>query len=415
MAVKLQAGVGLLVLLLLAWIASEKRGAISWRFVAATIAAQIVLAVLFLKLPLTAVLFAQLDRGVLAIQHATQAGTTFVFGFLGGGPAPYRERNEGASVILAFQLLPLVIVLSALAALLTYWRVLPAIVRAFAWVFERSLNIGGALAVSSAANIFLGMVEAPILVRPFLARFTRSELFAVMCTGLAGVAGTVLLLYATLLSPTLPNAAGHLFVSTVISVPAAIVMARIMVPETATPTSGELVREGEVHGSIEAIMQGTRQGLELFLNIVATLLVFVALVALVDELLGWLPGVAGAPLSLERLFGWVFAPVAWLIGVPAREAATVGALLGTKTAVNELVAYQQLASIPGATLTEHSRLIATYALCGFANFGSVGIQTVGLATMAPARRGELAKLGLRSLLGGTLANCWTAALVGLIT
>jgi concentrative nucleoside transporter, CNT family len=413
--VKLQAGVGLLVLLLLAWLASENRRAVSWRFVAAGLILQVALAALFLKLPLTAVVFAQLDRGVLAIQHATQAGTIFVFGFLGGGPPPYRELSTGGSVILAFQLLPLVILLSALAALLTYWRVLPAIVRAFAWVFERSLNIGGALAVSSAANIFLGMVEAPILVRPFLARFTRSELFAVMCTGLAGVAGTVLLLYASMLASTVPNAAGHLFVSTVITVPAAIVMARIMVPETAAPTSGDLVLEGEVHGSIEAIMQGTRQGLELFLNIVATLLVFVALVALVDELLAWLPAVGGTALSLERLFGWVFAPVAWLIGVPTHEAATVGALLGTKTAVNELLAYRQLAAIPVAALSEHSRLIATYALCGFANFGSVGIQTVGLATMAPPRRAELARLGLRSLLGGTLANCWTAALVGLLT
>lgn len=402
-------------LLLLAWLASERRRAVPWRFVAAGMAVQAALAVVFLKLPLTAVLFAQLDRAVLAIQSATQAGTTFVFGFLGGGPPPYPELHPGSTVILAFQLLPLVILLSALAALLTYWRVLPALVRAFAWVFERSLRIGGALAVSCAANIFLGMVEAPILVRPFLPRFTRSELFAVMCTGLAGVAGTVLLLYASMLAPSVPNAAGHLFVSTVISVPAAIVIARIMVPETATPTSGELVLEGEVHGSIEAIMQGTRQGLELFLNIVATLLVFVALVALIDELLGWLPAVGGASLSLERLFGWGFAPIAWLLGVPLHEAATVGALLGTKTAINELVAYRQLAAIPGAALSEHARLIATYALCGFANFGSVGIQTVGLATMAPARRGELAKLGLRSLIGGTLANCWTAALVGLIT
>ncbi len=412
---KLQAVAGLLVLLLIAWLLSERRGAVAWRFVASGLAVQAALAALLLKLPVTTVLFAQINRAVLAIQHATQAGTTFVFGFLGGGPPPYRELHAGTSVILAFQLLPLVILLSALAALLSYWGVLPAIVRGFAWLFERSLKIGGALAVSSGANIFLGMVEAPILVRPYLARFTRSELFAVMCTGLAGVAGTVLLLYASLLAPTLPDAAGHLFVSTVISVPAALVMARIMVPETATPTSGELVREGEVHGSIEAIMQGTRQGLELFLNIVATLLVFVALVALIDELLGWLPSVGGAALSLERLFGWVFAPIAWLIGVPAREAATVGALLGTKTAINELVAFRALASIPLATLSEHSRLIATYALCGFANFGSVGIQTIGLATMAPGRRAELARLGMRSLIGGTLANCWTAALVGLIT
>jgi CNT family concentrative nucleoside transporter len=301
-----------------------------------------------------------------------------------------------------------------LAALLTYWRVLPAIVRGFAALFERVMGIGGAVAVSSAANVFLGMIESPILVRPYIARLTRSELFTVMCVGLGGVAGTVLVLYATMLADTIPNAAGHLLIASIITVPGSIVIARIMIPESSPPTPGKLVLDDEVHGAIEAIMQGTRQGLELFLNIVATLLVFVALVYIADALLGLLPTLAGTSLSLERVVGWIFAPIAWLIGVPWNEARTVGSLLGTKTVLNELLAYRQLSGLPPGTLSERSQLLATYALCGFANVGSVGILVAALATMAPSRRSEIAKLGLRALIGGTLATCGTAAIVGML-
>jgi len=410
----LQSAIGLVVLRLCAWAMSERRATVSWRFVAVGTAAQILLALMFLKLPFATALFDELNRAVSAVQEATQAGSTFVFGFLGGGPLPYEETRAGASVVFAFRFLPLVIVVSALAALLTYWRILPAIVRACAWVFERLLGIGGALAVSSAANVFLGMIEAPILVRPYLARFTRSELFTVMCVGLGGVAGTVLVLYATMLAHTIPNAAGHLLIASIITVPGSIVIARMMIPETQPPTPGRLAQDADVHGSIEAIMQGTRQGLELFLNILATLLVFVALIYVLDALLGLLPLFHGSALTLERLVGWVFAPIAWLIGVPWSEARAVGSLLGTKTVLNELLAYRELAALPPSALSERSRLLATYALCGFANFGSVGILVAGLATMAPSRRAEIAKLGVRALVGGTLATCGTAAIVGML-
>jgi CNT family concentrative nucleoside transporter len=235
-----------------------------------------------------------------------------------------------------------------------------------------------------------------------------------MCVGLAGIAGTVLVLYATMLAPVVPNAAGHLVAASVISLPAAIVMSRIMVPETESSTAGGVVLEADVHGSVEAIMHGTRLGLQLFLNIIAALLVFIALVHLLDALLGLLPAIGGQPWSLERMIGWLFAPIAWLIGVPWHEAPTFGALLGTKTALNELVAYRELAALPPGTLSERSRLLATYALCGFANFGSIGILVTGLTTMAPSRREELAKLGLRALVGGTLATCSTAAIVSLL-
>jgi concentrative nucleoside transporter, CNT family len=410
----LQSAIGLVVLRLLAWLLSDRRRAVSWRFVMVGTAAQIALALMFLKLPFVTAIFDNLNRGVVALQRASEAGSSFVFGFLGGGPLPYEETRAGASVVFAFRFLPLVIVVSALAALLTYWRILPAIVRAFAWVFERVMGIGGAVAVSSAANVFLGMIEAPILVRPYIERFTRSELFTVMCVGLGGVAGTVLVLYATMLAHTIPNAAGHLLIASIITVPGSIVIARIMIPESSAPTPGKLVLDDAVHGAIEAVMQGTKQGLELFLNIVATLLVFIALVYIADALLGLLPMLDGAQLSLERVVGWLFAPIAWLIGVPWAEARTVGSLLGTKTVLNELLAYRQLSALPAGTLSERSRLLATYALCGFANVGSVGILVAALATMAPSRRSEIAKLGLRALVGGTLATCGTAAIVGML-
>jgi concentrative nucleoside transporter, CNT family len=408
-----QSAIGLVALRLLAWLLSERRRNAPWRFVAVGTAAQILLAALFLELPFATTIFGMLNRGVSAIQRATEAGSSFVFGFLGGGPLPYEETHAGASIVFAFRFLPLVIVVSALAALLTYWRILPAIVRVFAALFERFMGIGGAVAVSSAANVFLGMIESPILVRPYLKQLTRSELFTVMCVGLGGVAGTVLVLYATMLAQTIPNAAGHLLSASIITVPGSIVIARLMIPESLPSTPGKLVQDAEVHGSIEAIMLGARQGLELFLNIIATLLVFVALIYALDALLGLLPSLDGGGLTLERVAGWIFAPIAWLIGIPWSEARTVGSLLGTKTVLNELLAYRQLSLVPPGALSERSRLLATYALCGFANLGSVGILVAGLATMAPSRRTEIAKLGMRALVGGTLATCGTAAIVGL--
>jgi concentrative nucleoside transporter, CNT family len=351
---------------------------------------------------------------VNALDAATQAGSSFVFGFLGGAPLPYEETRVGSSIVFAFRFLPLVMVISALAALLTYWRILPLIVRGFAKVFEKTLKIGGAVAVSSAANIFLGMVEAPVLIRPYISKLTRSELYVVMCTGMAGVAGTVMVLFATMLRDILPNAAGHLLVASIITVPASIVFARILVPETLPPTPGTLEVNQDVHGSVDALAHGTRQGLELFLNVLATLLVFVALVYLVDSILGLLPSVAGADLSMSRIFGWLFAPIAWLMGIPWSEAPTVGSLLGTKTTLNELLAYVRLSELPIDALSERSRLLVTYALCGFANFGSAGILIAGLSSMAPERRAEIARLGLHSIVGGTFATCATAALVGIL-
>ena len=412
---RLQSLLGLAVLLSVAWLLSESRRRIAWRFVLTGVALQGLLAFLFLHLPGSGALFGLLNRGVLAIQHATLAGTSFVFGYVGGAAPPFVEANPGASVVLAFQILPLIIVVSALAALLTWWRVLPAIVRALAWLFERTLGLGGAIALACAANPFLGMVESAILVRPYLPHLTRSEFCLLMCTGLAGVAGTVLVLYATFLAPVIPDAAGHLLIASLVSLPGALVIGRMLVPESQAPTAGDLPLHADVQGSFDALTHGTRQGLELFLNIVAVLLVCVALVHLLDAFLHLLPQAGGAPLSLERMAGWLFAPLAWLLGVASADAPRVGSLLGTKLVLNELIAYRELGSLGPGVLSERSRLIATYALCGFANFGSVGILVSALGTMAPRRRAEVASLGWRALLGGTLATCATAAIVGILS
>jgi CNT family concentrative nucleoside transporter len=405
---------GLGLLIALCWAVSERRRAVAWRTVGSGLALAFVLALALLSVaPLRAAMDA-LNDGANALERATVAGTSFVFGFLGGGTLPYAETAPGASFVLAFRALPLVLVVAALSALLFHWRVLPLVVRAFAWLLQRTLGIGGAVGVSAAANVFVGMVEAPLVVRPYLARLSRGELFMVMNCGMATIAGTVLVLYASLLAPTVPGALSHLLVASFVATPVAIAVAALMVPSPLTDEARiELPREDP--NAIAAITRGTLEGVQLLISIVALLLVFVALVALVNAMLGVLPAIAGAPLTLERLFGWLFAPLAWLIGVPWSEAVTAGALLGKKTALNEFLAYLDLARLPPEALSPRSRLLLTYALCGFANFGSLGIMIGGLAPLVPAeRRGELAELGLKSVLAGLLATCITAALVGLI-
>jgi CNT family concentrative nucleoside transporter len=288
------------------------------------------------------------------------------------------------------------------------------VVRAFAWLLHRTMGLGGAVGVSAAANVFVGMVEAPLVVRPYLARLSRGELFIVMNCGMATIAGTVLVLYASMLQPVLPDALGHLLVASIVATPVAIVVAALMVPPVRTDDA-QVRFEREDASAVAAIIRGTFDGLGLLLNIVAMLVVVVALVALANHLLGLLPDVGGASLTLERLFGWLFAPLAWLIGIPWSEATLAGSLLGKKTVLNEFVAYLELAGTPREALSDRSRLLLTYALCGFANFGSLGIMVGGLAGLLPVeRRAELAELGLKSVWAGLLATCATAAIVGVL-
>ncbi|MHC1789776.1 NupC/NupG family nucleoside CNT transporter [Solidesulfovibrio sp.] len=410
----LQPLLGLAVILTVAALLSERRGTIPWRMALGGLGLQFALAALMLKAPFLRGVFMALNAVVAAMDEATRAGTAFVFGFVGGGPAPFAVTDPGASFILGFQALPLVIVIAALAALLYYWNILPYLVRALSLVLERTMGIGGVLGIGAGGCIFLGMIEAPLLVRPYLARMTRSELFAMMTTGMSCIAGTMLMLYATVLQGIIPDALGHILTASIIHAPAALLIAGLMLPESDQPTLGRSIPKSPASGSMDAVISGTADGLRLFWSIIASLLVFVALVKLANILLGVVPEVAGAPVTLERSLGVVLAPAAWLIGVPWAEAGTAGALLGTKIVLNEFIAFIDMAKLPAGSLSEHTRLILTYAMCSFANLGSVGILLAGMTSLCPERKGEITALGGRALLGGVLASLSTGAVVGIL-
>jgi concentrative nucleoside transporter, CNT family len=414
---QLQSVFGVFVLLALAWAFGENRRAVSLRQAAIGLFVTLIAAIVLIKLPVVSRVFGAINDAVGAIASASRAGTSFVFGYLGGGALPYDLKAPGADFILAFQALPIVLVMSVLTTLLLYWRVLPPVVRGMAFVLERTLGIGGAVGLSTAANIFLGMVEAPLFIRPYLAKLTRSELFLVMTGGMAGIAGTVLVLYATLLAPLIQDAAAHFVIASVLGAPAAILVSLIMVPETSDRHTGGALMDPQMHASstMDAIVKGTSAGLELLLNIIAMLIVLVALVYLANALLSLLPDAGGVPITLQRMLGYVMAPVCWLMGLPWAQAITAGALMGTKTVLNELIAYVDLSKLPADALDARSRLIMLYAMCGFANFGSLGIMVGGLGTMAPERRDEINSLGLKSIVSGTLTTCLMGAIVGVLS
>jgi concentrative nucleoside transporter, CNT family len=413
----LQSALGVVAIVAIAFIISENRRAVPWRPVIVGLVLTFALALLMLKIPQTEIVFGWVNRAVEAIAAATRAGTSFVFGYVGGGALPFDPKSPGSDFILAFQALPVVLVMSVLSSLLFYWRVLPPIVRGFSSALERTLDVGGAAGLSTAANIFVGQVEAPLFIRPYLDKLSRSEMFIVMTGGMVGIAGTVFVLYATILVHAIPNAAGHIAVCSVLGAPAAIVISLLMVPDPNRRHTGGRLDDVKqtASGTMDAIVQGTGAGLELLLNIVAMLIVFVALVYLANAVLGLLPDFLGSPVTLQRALGWIMAPVCWLMGIPWSQAVTAGGLMGIKTILNELVAYLELAALPDSALDPRSRLIMLYAMCGFANFGSLGIMIAGLATMCPPKRDEVVSLGLKSIVSGTLTTCLLGAIVGVLT
>ena len=410
----IQSIAGLLIFAGIAWCLSESRRQVSPMIPLVGIVIQLAVGLLLLKLSIFREFFLLLNRFVLSLQAATNEGTSFVFGYLGGATLPFKESFPGASFILAFRALPLVLLMSALSALLFYWKVLPLVVRAFSWALQKTMRVGGAEGLAVSANIFVGMVESPLFIRPYLKDMTRSEIFTLMTCGMATIAGTVMVLYASILSERIPDVMGHILTASIISVPAAVTISKIMVPETGTPTGGQLIAAEPAASSMDAITKGTLQGLELLLNIMAMLVVLVALVYLVNLMFDLLPDIGGAPLTLQRILGIAMAPIVWLMGIPWSEAFTAGALMGTKTILNELLAYIDLSRLSADALSPRSLLIMTYAMCGFANPGSLGIMIGGLGTMAPGRRSEIVALGLRSIIAGTLATCMTGAVVGII-
>ena len=412
----LQSLFGLCVIVGITWLLSENRPQIPWRTVLIGFAMQFLLALLLIKLPFTQSIFTGLNQLVLVLDQATTTGTSFVFGYLGGGDTPFVVSEPANTFIFAFKALPLIIVVSAISALLFYWRVLPWIVKQLARLLSRSMGIGGALGLGAAANIFVGMIEAPLFIRPYLAKLSRAELFALMTTGMATIAGTMMVLYASILSGIREDALGQILSASVISIPAALIIALILVPQEKKSIVPEVETEirSEASSSMDAITRGTLDGVKLLINVVAMLIVFVALVALVNIVLTLLPNVNGESITLQRILGLVFAPLVWLMGIPADEIFTAGSLMGIKTILNEFLAYLQLVALPKNSLSARSEMIMIYALCGFANFGSLGIMLGGMGTLVPERRTEIAGLGLKSILAGTLATMMTGTFVGIL-
>lgn len=414
----LQSLLGLAVITAFAWALSERRTAVSWKIVGAGLFVQLCLAAALLNIDFFQSVFAVLNIGVIALADATRAGTSFVFGYVGGGEAPFVTKNDGSSsFVLAFESLPLILVISAISALLFHWNIIQPVVRAFAWCLSRLMGVSGPVGVGVVMNIFMGMTEAPLVVRPYLRTESRSGLFVILTAGMGTVAGSVMLIYAAFLDGVIPNALGHILTASLISAPAAIMIALIMIPgdpDQAVDNSAVKMTSSEGENAMGVVTRGTLEGVQLIINIVAMLIVLVALVTLVNMLIGTLPNFNGEPLTLQRMFGWVMAPVAWLIGIPWAEATTAGALLGTKTVLNELIAYIELSNLPPDALSDRSQLIMTYALCGFANLSSVGIMIGAFATMLPERRTDLFQLVPRAVVSGTLTTLLTGAMVGLV-
>lgn len=409
--------IGIAVLLLFVWALSENRTAHpGWRWIGGALLLQLALALLIVRVPFVWDVIGLANDGVMAIERATLAGSSYMFGYLGGGELPFALRDGAmAPMIIAFQILPLVIVFSALAALLWHWGVLAWLVNGLSWMLRRTLKVSGVVGLAGGANMFLGVVESPLVVRAYFERMSRAELFAVMVLAMATISGAILILYAQTLAKTVPDAVGHMISASLISLPAALLVARLMVPgEGATETDGG--KPGlRYENSIDAIVKGTMDGMQLFLAVIAIIIVIFALVSLVDQILALAPLIGGEALTLKRIFGWLFAPLMWLIGIPWAEAQVAGGLMGTKAILNEYVAYLELAALPANAFSLRSQLIITYALCGVANLASVGLLVSTIGTLCPERRAEVAGLGMKSWVAGNCATLLTGAWIGLVT
>jgi CNT family concentrative nucleoside transporter len=424
---------GLAAMLAIAWALSTHRRRVNWRLVGMGVALQVVVGLVVLKTGVGRALFATANRVFTALLGFTEQGARFLFGNLVQNNVPAGAvtatppetaplqsvevwANTGAFI--AFNVLPTIIFFSSLMSVLYYLGLMQRLVQGIAWVMQRTMRTSGAETLSVAGNIFVGQTEAPLLVRPFIAGLTISELHTVMVGGFATIAGGVMAAYVGMLSPYFPDIAGHLLTASVMNAPAALVISKILLPEIGTPATAHAALAGERREAnvIEAAAAGAAQGLQLALNVGAMLLAFIALIALLNSVVGAAGGLVGlSELSLERILGWIFAPLAWLMGAGS-DAATVGSLLGVKTVVNEFVAYLQLAGIleSGAALSPRATVIATYALLGFANFGSIAIQIGGIGGIAPERRGDLSRLGIRAMIGGNLAAFMSACLAGML-
>jgi CNT family concentrative nucleoside transporter len=409
----MQAVLGIVVLIALAWALSTDPKGVDPRRIAIALGAQIALAFLMLNVPLVRNAFGSLNKVVAALETATQQATSFMFGFLaGGGPRPYPVQDPNADFVLAFRVLPLILVVSAISAVLFHWRILPWVIKQLGRLLQKGFRISGALAFAAASSIFLGIIESPLVIKPYLDRLSRSELFALMTCGMSTVAGTVMVLYAAVLGSTLPDALGHILVASVVSVPAALLFSHVMMPGNDDTADIDFTFERTTHSAMEALINGTVEGIKMCVNIAAIIIVLFAIINLINMGLTGLP--TQTPITLQMLLGTLFRPFMWLIGIPWNETAVAGELMGTKTILNEFVAYLGLGQVPAEALSEKSRIILMYAMCGFANLGSLGILVGGLGAILPERREEIIALASRSIASGTLATLMTGAIVGLI-
>ncbi len=407
--------IGLAVVLALAWALAERRAPPPWRWIAGALALQLAIAIIVVRVPPIWAAVGLANKGVAAIEKATLAGSSYMFGYLGGAPLPF-VLAPGAQppLVIAFQILPLIIVFSALSALLWHWGILKALVRGLSWALRRTLGVSGVVGLGGGATLFLGVVESPLVLRAWFGRMSRADLFAIMVMIMATISGAVLVLYAVTLGKVIPNAAAHLIVASLISLPAALLVARLMVPgdpQANEPAEPDLAYDG----AMDAVVRGAMEGVQLMLAVIGIIITIFALVNLVDQLLALAPAVDGTALTLKRLFGWLFAPLLWAIGVPWSEAPAAGALMGTKAILNEYVAYLDLAALPAGTLAPRSLLITSYALAGFANLASIGLLVSTIASLCPERRAEAAGLGVKSWIAGNLATLMTGAMIGLVT
>jgi CNT family concentrative nucleoside transporter len=408
--------IGLAAILLLAWAFSEDRAnRPGWRWLGGALLLQLAIAVIVVRVPPIWAAVGVANQGVAAIEKATLVGSSYMFGYLGGAPLPF-ALAQGASppLIIAFQILPLIIVFSALSALLWHWGILKALVRGLSWALRRTLGVSGVVGLGGGGTLFLGVVESPLVLRAWFATMSRSDLFAIMAMIMATISGAILVLYASTLGKVIPNAAGHLIVASLISLPAALMVARLMVPgqpQSSEPAEPDLAYDG----AMDAVVRGAMEGVQLMLAVIGIIITIFALVNLTDQILALAPHVDGAALTLKRMFGWIFSPFMWAIGVPWDQAPAAGALMGTKAILNEYVAYLDLAALPAGTLDPRSALIVTYALAGFANLASIGLLVSTIASLCPERRAEAAGLGVKSWIAGNFATLMTGAMIGLVT
>lgn len=406
----MQAFLGIVILVALAWLISENRSAISWRFVAVGIVMQFALAGLFLHSSWLSTVLLGINNFINAVGQASSAGTIFLFGYLGGGDFPINSVSE-APYLFAFRVLPQVVVFSVVVALLWHWRVLPALVQGLSWALQRTFRVSGTVGTATAASLFLGMIETPMVIRAYLARLTRSEFFTVMALGMSTVAGTVMILFSALLGSLMDGVVGHIVGASMINAIGALYLSRLFIPETQEIHADSADLSLQYESSMDALTRGTQDGLAMAVNIGAMILVLISFVALGNMILA---GVSGNDtLTFESILGIVFAPLAWLIGIPWADAGTAGSMLGTKLVLNEVMAYVQL-SANAELFSEHSRLIMLYALCGFANLGSLGILLGGLSVLVPERKSEYLIIAPKAVVCGTIVNLLTGAIVGLV-